>query len=111
MPVALAVVVSPRLPGLLGPDAWRALGERPLAALPGAAATAEVLRAGGWPVSDVADLAAAQARPDAVVLLADGLDVSPVVTHRLPYLEFAGGMKEMAAGRAGKVVFSFGDSN
>ena len=72
MPVVLAVVVSPRLPGLLGPDAWRALGERPVVALPGAAATAEVLRADGWHVGDVADLAAAQARPDAVVLLADG---------------------------------------
>ncbi len=74
MPVALAVVVSPRLPGLLGPGAWRALGERPVVALPGAAATAEVLRADGWHVGDVADLAAAQARPDAVVLLADGAE-------------------------------------
>ena len=72
MPVVLAVVVSPRLPGLLGPDAWRALGERPVVALPGAAATAEVLRADGWHIGDVADLAAAKARPDAVVLLADG---------------------------------------
>jgi len=74
VPVALAVVVSPRLPGLLGPGAWRALGERPVVALPGAAATAEVLRADGWHVGDVADLAAAQARPDAVVLLTDGTD-------------------------------------
>lgn len=40
-------------------------------------------------------------------LLASGLDVSPVVTHRLPYLDFARGMEEMAAGRAGKVVFTF----
>jgi XTP/dITP diphosphohydrolase len=74
VPVAVAVVVSPRLPGLLGPDAWRALGERPLVALPGATATAEVLRAGGWHVSDVTDLAAAQARPDAVVLFVDGTE-------------------------------------
>ncbi len=71
MPVALAVVVSPRLPGLLGPAAWRALGERPVVALPGAAVTAEALRAAGWHVADVADVAAAQARPDAVVLLTD----------------------------------------
>ncbi|HYH24176.1 MAG TPA: MazG family protein [Blastococcus sp.] len=72
MPVALAVVVSPRLPGLLGPAGWRALAsQRPLLALPGAAATAEALRAGGWTVEDVADAGAAQARPDAVVLLTD----------------------------------------
>lgn len=69
MPVALAVVVSPRLPGLLGPDAWRALTDRPLVALPGAAATAEALRASGWHVEDVADAAAAHTRPDPVVLL------------------------------------------
>jgi XTP/dITP diphosphohydrolase len=74
VPVALAVLVSPRLPGLLGPGAWRALGERPAVALPGAADTAEVLRADGIQVDDVADLAAAQARPDAVVLLADGTE-------------------------------------
>ncbi|SDF26799.1 XTP/dITP diphosphohydrolase [Blastococcus aurantiacus] len=74
MPVALAVVVSPRLPGLLGPAAWRALADRPVVAVPGAAATAEALRADGWHVGDVADVAAAQARPDAVVLLADGTD-------------------------------------
>ena len=74
MPVALAVVVSPRLPGLLGLAAWRALGERPVVALPGAGATAEVMRVDGWHVGDVADLAAAQARPDAVVLLADGTE-------------------------------------
>ncbi|MBJ7452270.1 MAG: MazG family protein, partial [Blastococcus sp.] len=74
MPVALAVVVSPRLPGLLGPGAWRALGERPVVALPGAAGTAEVLRADGWHVGDVADLASAQATPHAVVLLADGTE-------------------------------------
>jgi len=74
VPVALAVVVSSRLPGLLGPGAWRALGERPVVALPGAAATAAVLRADGRHVDDVADLAAAQARPDAVVLLADGTE-------------------------------------
>jgi len=74
VPVALAVVVSSRLPGLFGPGAWQALGERPVVAVPGAAATAEVLRAGGWHVDDVADIAAARARPDAVVLLADGAE-------------------------------------
>ena len=38
MAVALVVTVSSRLPGLLSPAGWRAVaGERPLAALPGAA--------------------------------------------------------------------------
>lgn len=81
MPVVRAVVVSPRLPGLLGPAAWRALGERPVVAVPGASATAEMMRADGWHVADVPDVAAARARPDTVVLLADetadlsGIDV------------------------------------
>ena len=82
MPVVLAVVVSPRLPGLLGPAAWRALADRPLAAVPGAAATADALRAAGWHVDDVPDAAAAQDRPDAVVLLthdASGLPAAEVV--------------------------------
>ncbi|MGZ4667620.1 MAG: MazG family protein [Blastococcus sp.] len=70
MPVALAVVVSPRLPGLLNPAGWRAVASgRPLAALPGAAATAELLRADGRPVTDVPDVAAAQALPGDVVVL------------------------------------------
>ena len=70
MPVALAVTVSPRLPGLLSPAGWRALsGERPLVALPGAAATAEALRAEGLRITDVADAATAAAHPDAVVAL------------------------------------------
>jgi len=68
--VALAVVVSPRLPGLLSPAGWRAVsGDRPLVALPGAAATAAALRADGWAVTDVPDAGAAVARPDAVVAL------------------------------------------
>lgn len=71
MPVTLAVVVSPSLPGLLGPAAWQALAERPLVAVPGAVATADALRAAGWHVTDVPDAAAAGARPDAVVLLTD----------------------------------------
>ncbi|MGZ4545790.1 MAG: MazG family protein, partial [Blastococcus sp.] len=70
MPVALAVVVSPRLPGLLNPAGWRAVASgRPLAALPGAAATAELLRADGRPVTDVPDVAAAEALPGDVVVL------------------------------------------
>jgi XTP/dITP diphosphohydrolase len=66
---ALVVTVSPRLPGLLSPAGWRALsGGRPVAALPGAAATAAVLRAEGWEVADVTDPGAG----DLVVLAAPG---------------------------------------
>ncbi|MBB3083212.1 MazG family protein [Geodermatophilus sabuli] len=73
MPVALAVTVSPSLPGLLGPAGWRALaGERPIVALPGAAATAAALRAAGWVVEDLPDAGAAAARPDEVVALVSG---------------------------------------
>ncbi|SFP22825.1 XTP/dITP diphosphohydrolase [Geodermatophilus dictyosporus] len=77
MPVALAVVVHPALPGLLGPAAWQALSSgRPVVALPGAAATADALRAQGWAVDDVSDAAAAAARPDSVVaLVAAGTEV------------------------------------
>jgi len=70
VPVAVAVSVGPRLPGLLGPVGWRAVsGTRPVLALPGAAATAAALRAAEVAVEDVAGLAAAQDRPDDVVLL------------------------------------------
>jgi XTP/dITP diphosphohydrolase len=74
VPVALVVTVSSRLPGLLGPAGWRAVASAPaLAALPGAAATADALRAGGWTVTDVPDDAAARALPgDVVVLAAQG---------------------------------------
>ena len=71
MPVSAVVTVSPRLPGLLSPAGWRAIsGGRPLAALPGAAATADALRADGWAVTDLVDAAAAAARDDDVVVLA-----------------------------------------
>jgi XTP/dITP diphosphohydrolase len=71
VPVALVVPVSSRTPGLLGPAAWRAVSSgRPLAALPGAAATADALRADGLAVTDVADPAAAAALPGEVVCLA-----------------------------------------
>ncbi|MGY1720907.1 MazG family protein [Blastococcus sp. SYSU DS0552] len=70
MPVALAVPASPRLPGLLSPAGWRAVSSgRPLAALPGAAGTAAVLRADGLAVAEVPDLAAAGALAGDVVLL------------------------------------------
>ena len=36
-----------------------------------------------------------------------GLNLEPVVTHRMHYTEFEGAMELMAAGKAGKVVFDF----
>jgi XTP/dITP diphosphohydrolase len=71
VPVALVVPVSPRTPALLGAAAWRAVASgRPLAALPGAAATAEALRAEGFAVTDVPDAEAAAGLPGDVVCLA-----------------------------------------
>jgi XTP/dITP diphosphohydrolase len=70
VPLAAVVTTSPRLPGLFGPAGWAAVsGGRPLAAVPGAAATADRLRAEGFDVADVADLAAAAALPGEVVCL------------------------------------------
>jgi XTP/dITP diphosphohydrolase len=84
VPVALVVPVSPRLPGLLGPAAWRELSSgRPVAALPGAAATGAALRAEGFEVTDVPDAHAAGRLTGDVVLLAapgeevPGLPVAP----------------------------------
>ncbi|MEI4270765.1 MazG family protein [Klenkia sp. LSe6-5] len=66
--MAHLLAVSPRLPGLLGPAAWRAVSTAPAVwALPGAAATAEAVRSAGVEVTDVADPSAAG--PDDVVLL------------------------------------------
>jgi XTP/dITP diphosphohydrolase len=71
VPVVSVVTVSSRLPGLLNPAGWRALsGGQPLVALPGAAATAEALRADGWVVTDIPDAAAAAGLSDDVVVLA-----------------------------------------
>ncbi len=81
MPVALALTVSPRLPGLLNAAAWRVLADgRPLVALPGAAATAEALRREGWTVTDVPDTAAADGLPgDVVVLTVDAVEAPEVL--------------------------------
>jgi XTP/dITP diphosphohydrolase len=85
VPVALVVTVSPRLPGLLGPAGWRAVSSaRALAALPGAAATADALRAGGWTVEDVPDRAAADALTGAVVVLAEPGEVTGDVLTGTP---------------------------
>jgi XTP/dITP diphosphohydrolase len=85
VPVALALVVSPRLPGLLGPAGWRVVAAgRPVVALPDAAATADALRAAGWDVAEVPDLAAAAARTDDVVLLTAGPVDAPEVVNGAP---------------------------
>jgi XTP/dITP diphosphohydrolase len=73
--VALVVRVSPRLPGLLGPEGWRAVSTAGrLAALPGAAATAQALRTAGFAV---ADLPAGGTPGEDVVLLAGPADDVP----------------------------------
>ena len=70
VPVATAVTVSPRLPGLIAPAGWRAIcAADTVAALPGAAATAESLRAEGFAVTDVEDAAVAGELAGTVVLL------------------------------------------
>jgi XTP/dITP diphosphohydrolase len=85
VPVAVAVVVSSRLPGLLNAAAWRVLAEgRPLVALPGAGGTAAALRADGWAVTDVPDLAAAAALPDDVVVLTPEPVEAPQVVDGAP---------------------------
>ncbi len=66
--MSVLVTVSPRLPGLLHPAAWQALtAATSVLALPGAAATAQVLRASGIAVRDVAT--PDDAGPDDVLLL------------------------------------------
>ncbi|MDB6110625.1 MAG: L-threonine 3-dehydrogenase [Pedosphaera sp.] len=41
------------------------------------------------------------------VMLQSGLDISPVITHRLPYTEFQKGFEVMLSGRSGKVVLDW----
>jgi len=43
------------------------------------------------------------------VMLESGLNISPVITHRLPYTEFEQGFAAMMSGQAGKVVLNWGD--
>ena len=66
--MVLVVTVSRRLPGLLNAAGWRAVSAgRSLAALPGADATAALLRAEGWAILDVEAVAGL---PDDAVVLA-----------------------------------------
>jgi threonine 3-dehydrogenase len=41
------------------------------------------------------------------VMIDSGLDISPVITHRLPYTEFQQGFDVMSSGEASKVVLSW----
>ena len=41
------------------------------------------------------------------VMIDSGLDISPVITHRLNYTDFQNGFEEIRAGRAGKVVLDW----
>ncbi len=41
------------------------------------------------------------------VMLQSGLDISPVITHRLPYTEFEAGFAAMKSGACGKVVLDW----
>jgi XTP/dITP diphosphohydrolase len=78
VPVALVVTVSPRLPGLLGPAGWRAVtGDRPVVALPGAAATVEALRAGGLVIGAPEDADSVEAGSVDAVCLAGPDDDLP----------------------------------
>jgi threonine 3-dehydrogenase len=41
------------------------------------------------------------------VMLQSGLDISPVITHRLPYTQFQDGFDAMRSGKSGKVVLTW----
>jgi len=41
------------------------------------------------------------------VMLQSGLDISPVITHRLPYTEFEQGFEAMKSGQAAKVILKW----
>jgi threonine 3-dehydrogenase len=43
------------------------------------------------------------------VMLQSGLDISPVITHRFQYAEFAKGFEAMRTGNSGKVVLTWKD--
>jgi threonine 3-dehydrogenase len=43
------------------------------------------------------------------VMIESGLDIHPVITHEMPYLEFERGLEVMATGKSGKVVLHWAD--
>jgi len=44
------------------------------------------------------------------VMLQSGLDISPVITHRLHYTEFETGFAAMKSGESGKVILNWQDA-
>jgi threonine 3-dehydrogenase len=40
-------------------------------------------------------------------MLQSGLDVTPIITHRLPLAEFREGFEIMKSGRSGKVILDW----
>jgi threonine 3-dehydrogenase len=43
------------------------------------------------------------------VMLESGLDISPVITHRLSYRDYEQGFEAMRSGRSGKVILDWQD--
>jgi threonine 3-dehydrogenase len=43
-------------------------------------------------------------------MISSGLDVSPVITHRLPFRDFEAGFEAMQSGEAGKVILDWRDA-
>ena len=43
------------------------------------------------------------------VMVQSGLDISPVITHRLHYTEFEKGFEVMKSGQSGKVILNWVD--
>ncbi len=41
------------------------------------------------------------------VMLQSGLDISPVITHRLPYTQYEQGFDVMMSGQSGKVILQW----
>jgi threonine 3-dehydrogenase len=41
------------------------------------------------------------------VMLENGLDIRPVITHRYPYTEFEQGFEAMLSGKSGKVILNW----
>ncbi|HAD57784.1 MAG TPA: L-threonine 3-dehydrogenase, partial [Planctomycetaceae bacterium] len=41
------------------------------------------------------------------VMLQSGLDISPVITHRMNYTEFEDGFQAMLSGESGKVILKW----
>ena len=45
--------------------------------------------------------------PFASVMIQSGLDITPAITHRLPYTEFEKGFAAMLSGDCGKVILDW----